>query len=156
MKDDFLGHEHKGDPSPEEIQKADEKLLEGIPEVDRSARCMTSGNPETPDHREINPATGQQKDYVILCPAETAKGFVRPYRESYVHIGKPPEGEKVTYPYNKIFPGGCGTRTTMSKLIAETYARDPFFYSGTFCCSCRKHFPLDQFVWDGTTEQVGS
>lgn len=102
-----------------------------------SKTTLTDGSPVTPDHREINPTTGMQKDYVVLSSEERAKGFVRPYRKSYVHKT-------------------CGTVTTMSQPIAETYARDPFFYSGTFCVGCRAHFPLDQFVWDGTDERVGS
>lgn len=123
--------------------------------VDRSARCLTDGSPVTPDHDELR-ADGQQKGYVVLTAAERAKGFVRSVRRSYVHVGKPPDGQSFEYPIRKVFPGGCGTRTTMSLEIAETYARDPKFYNGTFCCSCRAHFPLDQFVWEGTTEQVGS
>lgn len=51
---------------------------------------------------------------------------------------------------------GCDTITTMSVSIAETYARDPHFYGGTFCCGCNKHLPLDEFVWHGTDETVGS
>lgn len=98
---------------------------------------LVGDRPVTPDHREIDPATGLQKDYVVLSPEERAKGFVRPYRDSYIH--KP-----------------CGALTKMHRDIAETYARDPSFYNGTFCVGCRKHFPLDQFVWDGTDEQVGS
>lgn len=115
------------------------KAAEAIP-VDRSARVLTDGSRETDDgrHREINPATGQQKAYVVLTAAERAKGFVRPVRDAYVHVG------------------GCGARTTMSRDLAETIARDPGFYSGTFCIKCRDHFPLDQFVWEGTKEQVGS
>jgi len=108
----------------------------GIP-VDRSKRCMLSGAPETPDHREIDPATGMQKDYVVLCPEERAKGFVRPVRRSYKHLT-------------------CGSVTTMVLALAETYARDPGFYSGTMCVHCRAHFPLDQFVWAGTSEQLGT
>jgi hypothetical protein len=104
---------------------------------DRSKRCMLSGEKETPEHREIDPATGMQKDYVVLCPDERAKGFVRPVRRTYLHTP-------------------CGTTTTMGLALAETYARDPGFYSGTFCVHCCAHFPLDQFVWDGTDEQVGS
>jgi len=98
---------------------------------------LTDGSPVTPDHREINPATGQQKGYVVLSEGERAKGFVRPVRRSYVH-------------------NTCGTVTTMAQSLAETYARQPDFYSGTFCCGCRTHFPLDQFKWDGTDEVVGS
>lgn len=98
---------------------------------------LTDGSPVTPDHREIDPKTGQQKGYVVLSEDERAKGFVRPYRDSYVH-------------------NACGGVTTMSRPLAETYARDPNFYSGTFCAHCRGHFPLDQFVWVGTDEAVGS
>lgn len=98
---------------------------------------LTDGGPVTPDHCEIDPATGQQKGYVVLTPEERAKGFVRPVRRSYQHKA-------------------CGGVTTMGQSIAETYARDPSFYGGTFCAICRAHFPLDQFVWAGTEEQVGS
>ncbi len=100
-------------------------------------RMLSDGGPITPDHREIDPATGQQKGYIVLIPKERAKGFVRPVRRTYLHKT-------------------CGTTTTMSRDIAETYARKPDFYTGTFCVSCRKHLPLIEFVWDGTDETVGS
>lgn len=98
---------------------------------------LTDGSPVTDDHRDINPETGQQKGYVVLSEEERAKGYVRPVRRSYVHLK-------------------CGTVTTMAQSIAETYARDPKFYSGTFCIGCRTHHPLDEFRWDGTDEVVGS
>lgn len=100
------------------------------------SRMLVDGGPVTVDHLELKP-NGQQKDYVVLTPEERARGFVRPVRTNYVH---------------KV----CGVRTTMSRAIAETYARQPDFYSGTFCVACKTHLPLDQFVWDGTNEQVGS
>lgn len=106
------------------------------PPVDRSARVLTDGSPVTPNHREIDPHTGQQKGYVVLSPEERAKGFVRPVRRTYTHAT-------------------CGTDTTMGLALAETYARDPKFYSGTFCCHCRTHSPLSEFVWKGTDEAVG-
>ena len=108
--------------------------------VDRSARILTDGSPVTDDHRELLPS-GQQKGYVVLSAEERAKGFVRPVRRTYRHA---------------VSAGGCGNTTTMAVSLAETYARDPSFYSGTFCVMCRQHFPLDQFVWDGSTELVGS
>jgi hypothetical protein len=111
--------------------------MSDIPEVNRLARTLADGSPVTEDHREINPATGQQKDYVVLSAEERAKGFVRPVRRSYLHKK-------------------CGTVTTMAPSIAETYARDPGFYSGTFCVGCRTHLPLFEFVWQGTNEAVGS
>lgn len=54
---------------------------------------------------------------------------------------------------------GCGAVTTMGQTIAETYARDPHFYGSTFCCGCQAHFPVGEageFVWDGTSERVGT
>ena len=125
------------------------------PPVDRSQQILTDGSPVTPSHQEIKD-NGQQKEYVVLTPEERAKGFVRPVRRTYVHVGKPPEGDTFEYPITTLFPSGCGTRTSMSQDIAETYARDPGFYGGTFCVTCRKHLPLNEFVWEGTTEQVGS
>lgn len=104
--------------------------------TEKPKTCLTDGSPVTVGHRELK-ENGQQKGYVVLCPEERAKGFVRPYRDKYVHLK-------------------CGTVTTMAPSIAETYARDPYFYSGTFCVGCGAHFPLEEFVWDGTDEQVGS
>lgn len=110
--------------------------MSNISTVDRSARVLTDGSPVTEDHRQIQP-DGQQKAYVVLTAEERAKGFVRPVRQTYTHLQ-------------------CGADTRMCLAIAETYARDPEFYYGTFCCACGKHLPLDQFVWKGTQEQVGS
>jgi len=109
------------------------------PPVDRTAVQLTDGSPVTADHREIRP-DGQQKGYVVLSDEERAKGFVRPVRSTYVH-------EK------------CGGITTMGRSLAETYARDPAFYSGTFCATCRSHFPVGaegEFVWSGTDIKVGT
>jgi hypothetical protein len=99
-------------------------------------RMLTSGAPVPEDnsHTELRP-DGQQKGYICLTPAELSKGFVQPVRNSYIHKT-------------------CGSLTRMSALLAETYARDPWFYSGTFCCACGAHFPLEQFVWDGTDESL--
>lgn len=58
---------------------------------ERVERTTLSGNlPKTlaagaPD--EIDPATGMNKDYWILSDAERAKGFVRPVRDAYTHVG---------------------------------------------------------------------
>jgi hypothetical protein len=101
---------------------------------------LTDGSPVTPDHRNIDPKSGMQKGYVVLSEEEVAKGFVRPVRNTYFH-------EK------------CGQTTTMGKRLAETYARDPQFYSGTFCCFCRAHFPVGangEFLWYGSLDKVGT
>ena len=91
---------------------------------------LTDGTQVYPGHREIQPS-GQQKDYVVLSEAERGRGFVRPYRDAYRHLK-------------------CGAITTMGRALAETYARDPDFYSGTFCATCRSHFPVGEdgeFTW---------
>lgn len=100
-------------------------------------RQLTSGAPvpEDSSHEKLKDS-GQQTDYVVLTLEERAKGFVRPVRMTYLHKR-------------------CGMMTTMHVSIAETYARDPKFYNGTFCTTCREHRPLSEFVWeDGTA--VGS
>jgi len=102
-------------------------------------RTLTDGRQIYPEHRNLKP-NGMQNDYVVLAEEERAKGFVRPVRRSYKHLK-------------------CGTVTTMGQTLAETCARDPSFYSGTFCCGCRAHFPVGEkgeFVWDGTNEKVGT
>jgi hypothetical protein len=123
--------------------------------VDRSNRQLISGDPVPADnsHTELK-NNGQQKDYVVLSAEERAKGFVRPVRKTYIHVGIDPEmkGRVLIKPGKR----GCGCRTTMNQSIAETYARDPKFYNGTFCVNCGVHRPLNEFVWEGTTEQVGS
>lgn len=164
----------------------------GTPPVDPSRRTLTDGSPVSDDHRELKP-NGQQKGYVVLSDAERARGFVRPVRSSYVHVGRPgpayplrdltPEESRrhaaAGYVKYENYPPelsplagrfwtqamldkvgkGCGTVTTMGAALAETYARQPDFYSGTFCCGCGAHFPVGadgEFFWDGTTERVGT
>ena len=53
----------------------------------------------------------------------------------------------------------CGGVTHMGRKLSETYARDPNFYSGTFCCGCGSHFPVGEngeFVWADSKEKVGT
>jgi hypothetical protein len=143
-------------------RQAEDIRIKSLPPVDRSARVLTNGKSEIdmPDYRETD-TTGQQKAYVVLSPEERAKGFVRSVRRSYVHVGKLQQMENPDHPSGvtqewEMRVGGCNRTTTMGLALAETYARDPSFYSDTFCSHCAHHFPLDQFVWKGTTEQVGS
>ena len=152
---------------------------------------LASGNPVPQDgtHTELK-SNGQQRDYVVLSPEERAKGFVRPVRRTYRHVGPPPtanplrdltdeehaEYDQFGYVKYESYPPsgsavvgklwtqaqldaigkGCNTTTTMSQSIAETYARDPRFYGGTFCVACGKHLPVDHFVWEDDGARVGS
>lgn len=131
-------------------------------------------------------SNGQLSSYAILTEDERAKGFVRPVRNEYMHKGERPKNttrpltdeEKerhgddyaVFEPYsdaeatgkvgrfwtNAQLSSGCGCVTVMSRVIAETLARDPTFYSAGFCMGCGKHVPNSELVWDGTDEVVGS
>jgi hypothetical protein len=122
----------------------------------------------------------------VLSEEERAKGYVRPLRDTYQHVGERPkyplrelsEVERQTYarfaythyeqyPENEAphlgrywtksqLEAGCGGVTTMGAAIAETYARDPKFYGATYCCGCNMHRPVVEFVWIGTEERVGS
>lgn len=101
------------------------------------------------------------------------KGFVRPVRMSYRHVGvRPkqplrdltdeekeryadvgyvafeayPEGSALIGRYwtKKQLASGCGTVTSTPVPIAETFARDPNFYGATFCCGCHDYFPVGE------------
>jgi len=133
----------------------------------------------------------QNEVYLVLSAEERAKGFVRPVRAAYRHVGAPGPKyplramnaeeieETVGFPYIAFEPypkgehgsalgrywtqgqlnaagKGCDTVTTMATALAETYAREPGFYGSTYCVNCSRHLPVADFVWDGTTERVGS
>jgi hypothetical protein len=165
-------------------------------------------NPNDPCLIEGQKSEGQNECYLVLSEEERAKGFVRPVRTTYIHIGRkiekklngslngrliriddpeydnrdgyytkergyagyleyseekfPLVGKYLTkvefdaMSENKSHSGGCGVATTMNMALSETYARNPKFYGATFCVGCNKHLPVDEFVWDGTDELVGS
>lgn len=167
------------------------------------SRCLTT-DPNDPKLKEGQKnETGQHEIYLVLSEEERSKGFIRPVRNAYVHVGRKPNWKEIhrmldtkeklemkhEYPDRDYYVavmtvltdengkftggsyvtqkeldawkkgellGGCGTLTTMGNVLSETYARDPKFYGATFCCGCNKHLPVDEFVWDGTNEKVGS
>lgn len=81
---------------------------------------------------------GPQNDvYLVLPESERAKGFVRPYRDEYIH-------------------NVCGAVTTMGRALSETYARNPSFYGATYCTHCQKHRPVAEFIWATDGKVVGS
>jgi hypothetical protein len=64
----------QSDKGPEPIARPAQQLVSGAPV------------PEDDSHTRLK-ANGQQQDYVVLNPEERARGFVRPVRQSYVHVG---------------------------------------------------------------------
>ncbi len=94
-------------------------------------------------HGADDQPVGQAEVYLVLSEEERAKGFVRPVRRSYWHAT-------------------CGKITTMGRALAETYARQPNFYSHTYCAHCGMHRPVGpggEFYWcdnDNTETQAPS
>lgn len=85
---------------------------------------------------EIDPETNMQKCYLVL-PDGQRKELVLPVRRTYRHLK-------------------CNTNTTMGSAIAETYAANPQFYTGTYCVHCKNHFPVGkygEFVWTDCDSQ---
>lgn len=160
--------------------------MSGVTDDPNDSRIRRGGGPdETP--------VPQNDAYLVLSEAERAKGFVRPVRDAYVHVGiAGPQfalrdltdedrkyGDHGWVKFETYPPGhhgsatgrfwsqvdldrvgkGCGTRTTMGRALAETYARQPGFYGATYCCGCNMHRPVGrdgEFVWDGTNQRVGT
>jgi len=134
----------------------------------------------------------QNAAYLVLSEEERAKGFVRPVRNAYLHVGiacprfplrdltaeeaerhgpgyvkfeaypeseSPCVGRAWTQAQLDAVGKGCGAETTMGRALAETYARDPYFYGATYCVGCRKHRPVGaqgEFVWSHTSVRVGT
>lgn len=95
------------------------------------AELVTDPNDPRLTHGEDKEPVPQAEAYLVLSGEEIAKGFVRPVRKSYWHAK-------------------CGTVTTMSSALAETYARSPKFYSATYCVGCHMHLAVGEqgdFYW---------
>lgn len=159
------------------------------------AQLVTDPNDPRLGHGVDKDKTPQHEAYLVLSEEERAKGYVRPVRRTYIHVGasgpKYPlrdltEDERddrrlgELYGYVKFeayqevdeessvtgrfwtqaqldnVGNGCGCATTMGRELAETYAREPKFYGATYCVGCQKHLAVDEFIWDGTKERVGS
>lgn len=103
-------------------------------------KTLSDGSPVPADnsHTELK-SNHQQKNYIVLSKEDRVDNHIRPVRLTYIH-------ER------------CGTTTQMSRSIAETYATEPTFYTGTFCVHCSNHFPVGpegEFIWEDGTK-VGS
>lgn len=55
------------------------------------ALCTTNGRPVAEVRASQTNETGQHDGYIVLCPDERAKGFVRPFRDRYKHVGIRPK-----------------------------------------------------------------
>lgn len=143
----------------------------------RERSTTSDGKPPRPGHEHdvapapTDPETGMHGAYWVLSEEDRANGFVRPVRNTYVHVGVRPthptreltaeEQERHAgrdyvayeeYPEDHALSGrfwtraqlesGCGRTTTMGRALAETYAREPEYYGATMCVNCKGHFPV--------------
>jgi len=67
---------------------------------------------------------GQYENY----PTKDDGEFEQPVHDSYVHED-------------------CGTTTTMRGDLPESVARDPEFYTKTYCAGCQTHVPVEEVYW---------
>ena len=153
--------------------------MTGVTDDPTDPRIRRDGKP---DEKPV----AQNDVYLVLSEAERAKGFVRPVRTSYRHVGIRPrfelreltDVEKANYAdegyaYYEKYPDserpavgrywtvkdlatGCNTVTTMGLALSETYAREPHFYGFTYCVHCSKHLPVQEFRWTADDQVVGS
>lgn len=97
---------------------------------------MTDDPPGDFDYGEKR-EDGQYENYPTIDEGE----FEQKPRRSYIHDEE---------------EGGCGERTRMTGDLPESVARDPSYYTKTFCSSCGEHVPVDEVRWlDGETWVVG-
>ena len=101
-------------PKPEPLGGEIERLLDEVRKFPKAVELSPEINEAMPEEfRKDNPPTSitddpndprirrgggpdtqpvpQNDAYLVLPASERAKGFVRPYRDSYKHVGKPPK-----------------------------------------------------------------
>src|SRR4051812_25632054 len=82
----------------------------------RLPKTFAGGAPE-----EINPDTGQHGAYWVLSESERAKGFIRPVRDTYRHVGTP--GPK--YPLQDLTAEQIESQGKYRYVKYEEYPEDP-------------------------------
>lgn len=134
-----------------------------VPAVDRTKTTLTDGSPVTPDHRAIDPRTGQQRGYVVLSAEERARGFVRPLRRTYTHVGS--SGPK--YPLRDLTPEEKERHADRGYVKFELYPESESPTTGRYWtqaqldrhgrgCGGDTSMGVALAVWQGTSERLGS
>jgi len=67
---------------------------------------------------------GQYENYPTIDEGD----FEQPVRDAYVHEE-------------------CGATTRMTGDLPESIARDPEYYTATFCVECGTHVPVEEVHW---------
>ena len=86
LADSLIRKAHDAERAHREASEA--ARIASAPPVDRSALCTTNGKPPEEVRRNQTNETGQHDGYLVLCEDERKKGFVRPYRDAYKHVGR--------------------------------------------------------------------
>lgn len=147
--DPRLGHGVDEKPGPQNevyLVLSEEERAQGFVRPVRSTYRHVG--PPGPKH-ELRPLTDEQ--HRLFAGTDYVKFEAEPNANGTVRVGR-----CWTQAQLDAVGKGCGTVTTMAQALAETYAREPRFYGATYCCGCMRHLPIDEFVWDGTDERVGS
>lgn len=76
---------------------------------------------------------GQYENHPTLDEGD----FKKPIRIEYIH-------------------NECGETTRIGQYIAESFARDPDYYTKTFCVHCGDYYPVGEFRWAEDGETVGT
>lgn len=84
-----------------------------------------SGGPDGFDYGD-RLEDGQYENYPTIEGGE----FEQKPRDTYVH------------------EEGCGRKTTMTGDLPESVARDPTYYTDTFCAGCGEHVPVEEVRWE--------
>lgn len=150
-RDPRLGHGVDSAPRPQNdaylVLSDDERAKGFVRRVRSSYKHVGRPGPRYP----LVDLTAEQRDRHL------GTGYVKfePYPEEEL----PSLGKFWTQAELDAVDKGCGGVTTMGDAIAETYARDPYFYGATYCVQCRRHLPVGiagEFVWLDDGKRVGT
>jgi len=81
--------------------------------------CTTSGAPVADVRAAQTNTTGQHEAYIVLSESERRKGFVRPYRDIYRHVGARP-----TYPTRELTAEEHARYDRFGYAVFEPYPTD--------------------------------
>lgn len=76
-----------------------------------------TSDPNDPCLKEGQKDKGQNECYLVLSEEERAKGFVRPYRDAYIHVGKKVEKKGEIRPLEEGLEG-------LSEFSKNSYSRE--------------------------------
>lgn len=92
---------------------------------------MSDERPDDFDYGEQR-EDGQYENYPTIGAGDVQQAP----RDTYVHVD------------------GCGQTTSMTGDLPVSVARDPEYYSKTYCAGCQEHVPVEEVEWDDGEDWV--